>query len=117
MSKKQKIPSHICSLGEAVRYLRDKQGLTLRALADAVGVSAPFLSDLEHGRRQTEKYDELAKALSVDVEDLKAFDPRVSSELKSWLATNPRVISFLNHLQSSGQTVSEEALQSLLKKK
>lgn len=107
MTKKHKIPPHVCSLGEAIRYLRDKEGMTLRALADAVGVSAPFLSDLEHGRRQTEKYDELAKALNVDVEELKSFDPRVSPELKSWLATNPKVISFLNHLQSSGRTISD----------
>jgi transcriptional regulator with XRE-family HTH domain len=116
MSKKLKIPAHVSSLGEAIRFLRDKQGVSLRALADSVGVSAPFLSDLEHGRRQTDKFDELAKALNVDVEDLKAFDPRVSPALKEWLAINPKVVSFLNHMQRSGQAPSEEMMQALLKK-
>ena len=117
MSKKLKIPAHVCSLGEAIRFLRDEQKLTLRALADAVGVSAPFLSDLEHGRRQTDKFDELAKALHVDAEDLKAFDPRVTPELKSWLTTNPQVVSLLNFLQSTGRTLSNETIQSLKKQK
>lgn len=33
------------------REHRVKAGLTLRALAAITGVSAPFLSDVEHGRR------------------------------------------------------------------
>lgn len=38
-------------LGERLRELRRQRGVTLKAMADAVGVSAPYLSALEHGRR------------------------------------------------------------------
>ena len=39
------------SLGQRIHELRGKAGLSLRKLADQIGVSAPFLSDIEFGRR------------------------------------------------------------------
>src|SRR5437868_5021142 len=83
------------SLGEAVRLLREEQGLTLRALAEKVGVSAPFLSDLEHGRRQTDRYEALAEALNVPVAELRELDTRVTPELKEWLTENPKLVALL----------------------
>jgi transcriptional regulator with XRE-family HTH domain len=38
-------------VGEELRRLREKRGITLRAFAEKLGVSAPFVSDVEHGRR------------------------------------------------------------------
>jgi len=37
--------------GERVRALRRKRGVTMRAMASALHLSAPYLSALEHGRR------------------------------------------------------------------
>src|ERR1700688_1466418 len=37
--------------GERVRALRRKRGVTMRAMAAALHLSAPYLSALEHGRR------------------------------------------------------------------
>ncbi len=37
--------------GERVRALREQRGMSLKALAAALGVSAAYLSALEHGRR------------------------------------------------------------------
>ena len=37
--------------GKQIRALREKKGITLRRLAHALKISAPFLSDLELGRR------------------------------------------------------------------
>ena len=37
--------------GERVRQLRAERGVTLKEMAAAVGVSAAYLSALEHGRR------------------------------------------------------------------
>jgi len=85
------VPKGVASFAEALRLLREGQGLTLRALAQKIGVSAPFLSDLEHGRRQTDKYDELAQALDVPVEELRELDTRVPPDLKEWLASNPKL--------------------------
>lgn len=117
MKKYNEIPAGINSVGEAVRVLREAQGITLRALAEKVGVSAPFLSDLEHGRRQTDRYEELANALNVRSDDLKQLDARVSPELKDWLLSNPRLVSLLKDMQSSGRPVPLEALQAALKRK
>jgi predicted transcriptional regulator len=38
--------------GQFARECREKAGLSLRALAKRMGISAPFLSDLERGNRQ-----------------------------------------------------------------
>jgi len=90
--------------------------MTLRELAEAVGISAPFLSDIEHGRRQTNEYDALAKALDVPVDELKALDGRVPAELKAWLAQNPQLVSLLKDLRDSGMPIPLEALRATLKK-
>lgn len=113
--RRRRVPQGV-SLGEAVRLLREGQRLTLRALAEKVGVSAPFLSDLEHGRRQTDRYAQLAGALGVDEEELRQLDARVTTELKDWLATHPRLVSLLKDMQASGRPVPLEALRQTVKK-
>ncbi len=89
--------------------------MTLRALADKIGVSAPFLSDLEHGRRQTNQYDALAAALDVSVEDLRKLDGRVT-DLKDWLADNPQLVELLRDIRDTGKPIPIEALRASLKK-
>jgi transcriptional regulator with XRE-family HTH domain len=37
--------------GRKIREMREERGLTLKAMADALGVSSSYLSALEHGRR------------------------------------------------------------------
>lgn len=41
----------IADVGRALRDCRKYRGLSLRACAKAAGISAPFLSDIERGRR------------------------------------------------------------------
>jgi transcriptional regulator with XRE-family HTH domain len=115
--KLRHLPPGVASLGEAVRILREEQGLSLRALAEKVGVSAPFLSDLEHGRRQTDRYGQLAAALNVPVDELQDLDSRVSPELKDWLAANPKLVVLLKDMQSSGRPVPLEALRSTIRRR
>jgi predicted transcriptional regulator len=44
-------------IGEALRAKRRKAGFPLRSFANDLGVSAPFLSDMERGnRRYSEKH-------------------------------------------------------------
>lgn len=61
-------------LGRAVRDLRRKREMTLRALADASGLSERFLSALESGRSNISvgKLVRLAQALRVQLTDLLA---------------------------------------------
>lgn len=44
--------SPMLPLGDAIRERRVAARMTLRAMAKALGVSAPFMSDVEHGRRR-----------------------------------------------------------------
>ena len=115
-SAKRRIPPGVTTLGEAVRQLRTEKRMTLRALAEAVGISAPFLSDIEHGRRQTNEYEALARALEVPVEELKELDGRVEMDLKVWLAENPQLVGLLRDLRDSGMPIPVEALRAAARK-
>lgn len=118
MTEKLKLPAQVETIGDAVRFLREKRGLTLRALAKAVGVSAPFLSDLEHNRRRTDQIDKFARVLRVDEAVLRRFDSRVEPELKEWLESNPEVVELLRDVRASGRSAVElrSALRSRKKK-
>jgi transcriptional regulator with XRE-family HTH domain len=102
------------SLGEAIRVLREKKELTLRALAEKVGVTAPFLSDLEHNRRKTDKLEAIANALGVPPQTLSSLDGRVPPALREWLEANPALVTVLKELQSSGQPVPLQLIRSAI---
>jgi transcriptional regulator with XRE-family HTH domain len=102
MSKPVEIPSEIRTLGEAIRYVRQARGLTLRETARRIGVSAPFLSDVERNRRATDKLNELAAALRVSIDELARFDARLSPELKEWISRTPGVSDLLREIKDSG---------------
>jgi transcriptional regulator with XRE-family HTH domain len=80
------------TLGERIRELRDQQDLSVRELARKIEVSAPFLSDVELGRRHPsdEVLKAIAKALGTTFDDLKKHDSRLPvQELKRITASNP----------------------------
>lgn len=61
--------------GELLTQLREKKDKTLRELARAIGVSAPFLSDVEKGRRSAltaERIDKVAEVLQLDQDERNA---------------------------------------------
>jgi len=65
-------------LGQRLHELRDRADLTLAGIARKVGISSPFLSDIELARRfaSEEILAKLAGALNVPLEDLKQHDNR-----------------------------------------
>ena len=80
------------TLGETIRNLREKADLSLREFAKRVSVSAPFMSDVELGRRYPgeDVLASIAGCLKVPVEDLKKFDHRESvADFKRLLESNP----------------------------
>jgi transcriptional regulator with XRE-family HTH domain len=82
------------SLGQRLHELRDKADLSLRELARKVGISSPFLSDIELGRRfpSEEILAKLAADLSVSLEDLKQYDNREPiAGLKRLMDSDPRL--------------------------
>jgi transcriptional regulator with XRE-family HTH domain len=81
------------TLGELIRKLRDERDLSLRELASKLGCSAPFLSDIELGRRfpSDKVLNEISRALEVDIDVLKAHDTRPPiEEMKRRIAADPR---------------------------
>jgi len=56
--------------GLFLTWLREEAGKTLREVAEEIGVSAPYWSDVEHGRRGVtpERYPNIAAALNTRVQ-------------------------------------------------
>jgi len=55
-------------IGAEIRRLRMARGITLRQLAKTIGISHPYLSDVEKGRRAIRKrLPAIAEALGVGV--------------------------------------------------
>lgn len=52
--------------GKLVREMREAKGISLRQLAKQMDVSAPFLSDMERGRRNwtTARFEQAERAIN-----------------------------------------------------
>jgi transcriptional regulator with XRE-family HTH domain len=104
------------TLGDRIRELREQQDVSVRELAKRLKVSAPFLSDIELGRRHPsdDVLDRLAKKLGTTTEDLKKYDARPPvKELKRIAASNPAMGFALRKMVDQG--VSSEDLLEFLK--
>jgi transcriptional regulator with XRE-family HTH domain len=109
------------SLGQRLHELRDKADLSLRELARKVGISSPFLSDIELGRRfpSEEILAKLAAALKVSLEDLKQYDNREPiADLKRLMDSDPKLgFAFRTAVEKvkSGELTAEELIARLSK--
>ena len=82
----------IKTLGERIRELREQNDLSLREFAKKINLSAPFVSDIELGRRfpSDDAIEKIAKTLGVVTEELRAYDTRLPiSELKKLVKSSP----------------------------
>ena len=99
--------------GQRLRYLREARGLSLKTMAYDIGVSAAYLSALEHGRRGTPTWSLVQRIISYfniiwdEAEELvqlaQISDPRVVIDTAGLLAaatelanTLARQIAFLS---------------------
>jgi transcriptional regulator with XRE-family HTH domain len=59
-------------LSNKIKAIRVQKGITQKKLADAVGVSSPYIHDLENNNRgaRNETLDKIAAALGVTVSEL-----------------------------------------------
>lgn len=53
------------TFGELLTYLREQIDVTLRELARGIGISAPFLRDVEKGRRSALTAERIEKVVTV----------------------------------------------------
>jgi len=79
-------------LGEAIRAARLAKGMSLRALADALDVSAPFLCDVELGRRGVDRHiDKICRVLDVPRDQLAA--TKLLRDEIDWIEQHPEVLA------------------------
>lgn len=88
-----KIPIDVTTFGAAIRWAREKKGVTLRAFAAKMGVSAPFLSDVEHNRRHPLNVEGFANELGLDVDDLRLL--RLDDDAATWMRQHPELAELL----------------------
>jgi transcriptional regulator with XRE-family HTH domain len=102
------------TLGQRLRELRERAGLSLREVAKAAKISAPFLSDVELGRRfpTNETLALIAQKLRASADDLKKHDHRSAlADLKRLAEGSPSLGAALRALVEevqSGNLTTEE---------
>ena len=66
------------TVGQFIRHQRELQELTMRQLADLVGISNPYLSQIENGLREPSErvLEAIADNLEMSAETLKRHRPR-----------------------------------------
>lgn len=102
------------ALGERIRRRRKELGLTAKALARAAGLSASYLSQLEHGKHAQPSLDvlgALARALETTLDELLVDPPIVVlpsvpaalSALAAELDLDPGTTAMLSAIQLDGR--------------
>ena len=96
------------TLGLEILRLRNLAGITLRAFAENIGVSAPYVSDIEHDRRRPS--DEVLKRIAKELksvgatfEELDKLNSRLDRDIQAWVADNPAVRQMLRQVKQSGR--------------
>ena len=104
------------TMGQRLRELRESAGFSLREVAKAANISAPFLSDVELGRRfpTNETLALIAQKLRASADDLKKHDHRSAlADLKRLAEGSPSlgaaVRALVDKVQSGDLTAGELA--------
>lgn len=111
--------------GEAIRRMRAERGLSQKAMADAIGVSAAYLSALEHGHRGQPSWELLQRIIGFfnviwdDAEELQRLasvsHPRVTIDTSG---LSPKATALANQLAACIADLNSdqiELLQAVLK--
>lgn len=109
------------SMGQRLRELRERAGLSLREVAKAAKISPAFLSDVELGRRfpGNEKLALIAQKIKASADDLKKHDHRSAlADLKRLAEGSPSLgaaVSVLVAQVQSGAITPDELAAKLRK--
>lgn len=107
--------------GEKIRALRKDRGVTMKQMAQAIGVSAPYLSALENGNRGLPSWYLVQRIIAYfniiwdEAEDIaelaRLSHPRVVIDTSG---LTPQATELANQLADSISRLSESDLQQLL---
>lgn len=102
------------TFGGRLRELRSKQDVTLKELANELGVSVVYISDIERGRRNPpsgENINKIAKFLSTSPTELLNYADRYRDRVELSLNTNSDTALALAR---QWDTISEEQAKEIL---
>ena len=109
--------------GEKIRALRRQRGVSQRQMAEALGVSAAYLSALEHGRRGRPSWPMVQKIIGFfniiwdDAEELQRLagqsDPRVVIDTAG---LSPRATELSNLLAEKISSLGEPEIEALIQR-
>lgn len=88
-----RIPDDVKTFGAAIRWAREKRGMTMRQFAAKMGVSVPFVSDVEHNRRHPLNVAGWAAELGVSVDELRL--KKIYDDVSEWVRNNPALAELL----------------------
>jgi transcriptional regulator with XRE-family HTH domain len=107
--------------GDRMRKLRAERGLTLKEMADAIGVSSAYLSALEHGKRGRPGWHLIQRILTFfniiwdDAEEVvrlaRISHPRITIDTSG---LNPKATELANRLADDIGRLDASALDELL---
>lgn len=108
--------------GQAIRKLRQDRNITQKQMANELGVSAAYLSALEHGHRSKPSWQFVQRTIGYfnviwdDAEHLMALaglsDPKITINTSG---LNAKATEVANLLSKSIQTLSSEDLEKIQK--
>jgi len=108
--------------GKHIRQLRAQKKVTMKEMANALGVSAPYLSALEHGRRGRPSWYLLQRTINYfniiwdDAEELvrlaRISHPKITIDTSS---LSPQATELANRLADDIKYMSEDHLTQHLK--
>jgi len=111
----------VTPFGAKLRELRAARGVTLKAMAEAIGVSAAYLSALEHGRRGAPTWYLVQRIITFfnviwdEAEELERLaedsDPRITIDTAG---LSPRATQLANRLARQIGSLGESELTILL---
>ena len=96
------------NLGELIRDIRKKKGISLRSLAEKVGVSFVNISYIENGRIETSKsvLRKISQALDYDLDKLLALANTVDDDITNII--NKRPASVPDFLRTAKNLTNED---------
>lgn len=106
------------ALGDRIRELRIESKISLRKLAELVGKSPPFISDVELSRRfpSDPVLQRIAQVLQVEFQDLKKLDARESVSILKQLAQKDPGWGFALRTTAEQATKGKLSAEELIRK-
>lgn len=103
------------SIGEKVKKLREKKGVSLRKVGEACGVDYSYIAKVEKGRKPSIKLlEKIADYFGVDVKYFMGLTEEEEDFLNDMNSLNPEEFMLKHKLTVDGKPVSKEEAKAMI---